>query len=202
MGTRLSMVLMWIQADSINSICLQEQLGHSGIPTHLDGNMLQMVDLQLLTLPSDQHPSDHFLLFWEHLPHALYAELPKPAQCTCPITSRPSTMYTSGDSSFGSSPRGCLHSNSSMTDGCMKCPYRPIQLAGWISIKRKCCRRPSSPPHIHYHYLKSLKGELHLAYGEGNGKPLQYPCLENPRDRGAWWAAVYGVAQSDTTEVT
>ena len=33
---------------------------------------------------------------------------------------------------------------------------------------------------------------------EGNGNPLQYSCLENPRDRGAWWAAVYGVAQSRT----
>ena len=34
--------------------------------------------------------------------------------------------------------------------------------------------------------------------GEGNGNPLQCPCLENPRDGGAWWAAVYGVAQSRT----
>ena len=34
--------------------------------------------------------------------------------------------------------------------------------------------------------------------GEGNGNPLQYFCLENPRDGGAWWAAVYGVAQSQT----
>ena len=34
--------------------------------------------------------------------------------------------------------------------------------------------------------------------GERNGKPLQCFCLENPRDRGAWWAAVYGVAQSRT----
>ena len=34
--------------------------------------------------------------------------------------------------------------------------------------------------------------------GEGNVNPLQYSCLENPRDRGAWWAAVYGVAQSWT----
>ena len=32
--------------------------------------------------------------------------------------------------------------------------------------------------------------------GEGNGNPLQYSCLENPKDRGAWWAAVYGVKQS------
>ena len=34
--------------------------------------------------------------------------------------------------------------------------------------------------------------------GEGNGSPLQCSCLENPRDRGAWWAAVSGVAQSQT----
>ena len=36
--------------------------------------------------------------------------------------------------------------------------------------------------------------------GEGNGNPLQYSCLGNPRDRGAWWATVCGVAkESDTT---
>jgi len=34
--------------------------------------------------------------------------------------------------------------------------------------------------------------------GEGNGTPLQYSCLENPKDRGAWWAAIYGVTQSWT----
>ena len=34
--------------------------------------------------------------------------------------------------------------------------------------------------------------------GEGNGIPLQYSCLENPMDRGAWWAAVHGVAKSRT----
>ena len=34
--------------------------------------------------------------------------------------------------------------------------------------------------------------------GEGHGNPLQCSCLENPRDRGAWWASVYGVAQSRT----
>ena len=37
-----------------------------------------------------------------------------------------------------------------------------------------------------------------LCIGEGNGNPLQCSCLENPRDGGAWWAAVYGVAQSRT----
>ena len=45
--------------------------------------------------------------------------------------------------------------------------------------------------------------QLHFRFslsciGEGNGNPLQCSCLENPRDGGAWWAAVYGVAQSRT----
>ena len=39
---------------------------------------------------------------------------------------------------------------------------------------------------------------MHAYIGEGNGDPLQYSCLENPRDGGAWWAAAYGVTQSQT----
>ena len=38
--------------------------------------------------------------------------------------------------------------------------------------------------------------------GEGNGNPLQYSCLENAMNGGVWWAAVYRVAESDTTEAT
>ena len=44
---------------------------------------------------------------------------------------------------------------------------------------------------FHFHFLRSCTGG-------GNGNPLQCSCLENPRDGGAWWAAVYGVAQSRT----
>ena len=43
--------------------------------------------------------------------------------------------------------------------------------------------------------LGSIPG-LGTSSGEGNGNPLQYPCLENLMDRGAWWAAVHGVAKS------
>ena len=38
--------------------------------------------------------------------------------------------------------------------------------------------------------------------GEGNGSPLQYSCLGNPVDRGAWWAAVHGVVKSQTLDTT
>ena len=50
-------------------------------------------------------------------------------------------------------------------------------------------------------YTKYIGCELLPVYQnvvEGNGSPLQYSCLENPRDGGAWWAAVYGVTQSRT----
>ena len=50
---------------------------------------------------------------------------------------------------------------------------------------------------LHFHFSLSC-------IGEGNGNPLQCSCLENPRDGGVWWAAVYGVGrtESDTTEAT
>ena len=44
---------------------------------------------------------------------------------------------------------------------------------------------------LHFHFSLSC-------IGEGNGNPLQCSCLENTRDSGAWWAAIYGVAQSRT----
>ena len=50
--------------------------------------------------------------------------------------------------------------------------------------------------------LSSDQGETNrlcvCPFGEGDGTPLQYSCLENPMDRGAWWAAVHGVAKSQT----
>ena len=52
------------------------------------------------------------------------------------------------------------------------------------------CYKSDTTERLHFHFS--------LSYGEGNGNPLQCSCLENPRDGRAWWAAVYGVAQSRT----
>ena len=55
-----------------------------------------------------------------------------------------------------------------------------------------CDRKESdTTERLHFHFSLSC-------IGEGNGNPLQCSCLENPRYGGAWWAAVYGVAQSQT----
>ena len=51
--------------------------------------------------------------------------------------------------------------------------------------------RSDTTGQLHFHFSLSCSGE-------GNGNPLQCSCLENPRDGEAWWAAVYGVAQSQT----
>ena len=51
--------------------------------------------------------------------------------------------------------------------------------------------RVDTTERLHFHFSPSC-------IGEGNGNPLQCSCLENPRDGVAWWASVYGVAQSRT----
>ena len=51
------------------------------------------------------------------------------------------------------------------------------------------CQRMFTPTQLH---------SSHMLAGEGNGTPLQYSCLENPMDGGAWWAAVHGIAKSRT----
>ena len=54
-------------------------------------------------------------------------------------------------------------------------------------------KKSDTTERLHFHFYFSLS-----CIGEGNGNPLQCSCLENPRDGEAWWAAVYGVAQSRT----
>ena len=70
----------------------------------------------------------------------------------------------------------------------------PGKSHGWRSLVGCSpwgCYESDRTERLHFHF--SLSG-----IGGRNGSPLQCYCLENPRDRGAWWAAVYGVAQSRT----
>ena len=73
-----------------------------------------------------------------------------------------------------------------------------------------CMNRGTWRPRVHrisksWARLKGLSMHTHICYtfkykspGEGNGTPLQYSCLENPMEGGAWWAAIHGVAKSWT----
>ena len=72
--------------------------------------------------------------------------------------------------------------------------FLPGESRGWRSLVG--CRlwhrtESDMTERLHFHFSLSCMGE-------GNGTLLQCSCLENPRDGGAWWAAVYGIAQSQT----
>ena len=70
----------------------------------------------------------------------------------------------------------------------------PGKSHGWRSLVGCSpwgCEESDTTERLHFHFSLSC-------IGEGNGNPLQCSCRENPRDGGAWWAAVYGVAQSRT----
>ena len=87
---------------------------------------------------------------------------------------------------------------------CHNCYWRrqwqpsPVLLTGkshgWRSLVGcipRGCEESEMTEQLHFHFSLSC-------IGSGNGNPLQRSCLENPRDGGAWWAAIYGVAQSRT----
>ena len=57
-----------------------------------------------------------------------------------------------------------------------------LEMIGWVNLQ----------------WVNFVIYKLYINNGEGNGNPLQYSCLENPVDGGAWWAAIYGIAQSRT----
>ena len=70
----------------------------------------------------------------------------------------------------------------------------PGKSHGWRSLVGCSpwgCEESDTTERLHFHFSLTC-------IGEGNGNPLQCSCLENPRDGEAWWAAVYGVIQSQT----
>ena len=82
------------------------------------------------------------------------------------------------------------------------CLENPMDRAAWqaavhrVTKSRRQLKRLSMRTLLLYCII--MKKPFSRCYGEGNGNPLQCSCLENPRDGGAWWAVVSGVAQSWT----
>ena len=70
-------------------------------------------------------------------------------------------------------------------------PGKPHGRRSLVGCSPWGCKESDMTERLHFHFSLSC-------IGAGNGNPLQCSCLENPRDGGAWWAAVYGVAQSRT----
>ena len=70
-------------------------------------------------------------------------------------------------------------------------PGKPHGRRSLVGCSPCGCEESDTTERLHFHFSLSCTGE-------GNGSPLQCSCLENPRDEGPWWAAIYGVAQSRT----
>ena len=99
---------------------------------------------------------------------------------------------------FSQGIRGHCHFNQALCTTEKAVAPTPVLLPGESHGRRSlvgCSPRghweSDTTERLHFHFSLSCSGE-------GNGNPLQCSCLENPRDGGAWWAAVYGVAQSWT----
>ena len=75
-------------------------------------------------------------------------------------------------------------------------PSPDIQLTGPFMIQPLLSSLDSSCSVTSHRICCNVDIKYFILLGEGNGKPLQYSCLENPRDGGAWWATVHGVATS------
>ena len=116
------------------------------------------------------------------------------------------------------SPRGCKESDTTermntattwsvMSDFLRPCGLQPTRLlcpwdspgkdTGWSGLPFPSSEDPPDPGIKPLALVDDLF-TASLSFGEGNGTPLQYSCLENPMDGGAWWAAVHGVAKSQT----
>ena len=104
-------------------------------------------------------------------------------------------MESKGQRGFGVGSFVFLQSVSSREGNCTPLQYSCLEKSqGWRSLA--CCnswglQESDTTERLHFHFSLSCTGE-------GNGTPLQCSCLENPRGGGAWWAAVYGVTQSQT----
>ena len=81
--------------------------------------------------------------------------------------------------------------NCSLPDSPVLLPGKSHRRRSLVGCSPWCHEQPDTTERLHFQFSLSC-------IGEGNGNPLQCSCLENPRDGRAWWAAVSGVAQSQT----
>ena len=86
---------------------------------------------------------------------------------------------------------GAIAFSASSTISLISCEAGALNGSNWVRNNTELSTVSETTEHLHFHFSLSCTGE-------GNGNPLQCSCLENPRDGGAWRAAVYGVAQSQT----
>ena len=151
---------------------------------------------KLSRTPAFVHISTRTLSFWRNLLN-MYNHISKNANLTQSvcfslnfnITNAQATLESNGRLQGGDE---CI----SRTRGRRQWQPTPVLLPGKSHGRRSLVG--CSP---WGRYNSDTIEQLHFSLsciGEGNGNPLQYSCLENPRDGGAWWAAVYGVAQSRT----
>ena len=122
--------------------------------------------------------SEHTLCTVIRLPPTQVLFLQREAQTIITCRDIPASHIPSCALMKGNDHMGRNHSHSPCTD-----PLEPASPWGH--------QESDTTERLHFHFALSC-------IGEGNGNPLQCSCLENPRDGGAWWAAIYGVAQSRT----
>ena len=88
-------------------------------------------------------------------------------------------------------PFSCLHMEKAMAPHSSVFAWRIPGTEDLVGCSPWGREESDTTERLHFHFSLSC-------IGEGNGNPLRCSCLENPRDRGAWWAAIYGVAQGRT----
>ena len=138
---------------------------------------------------------------WRWLPFSSPGDLPDPEiKPRSPVL--PALQVDSSPLSHGRSPILCkLGPSSSHLRGHHRrrqwqptpvlLPGKPHGRRSLVGCSPWSCEESDTTERLHFHFSLSC-------IGEGNGNPLQCSCLENPGDGGAWWAAVYVVAQSWT----
>ena len=114
-----------------------------------------------------------------------------PSLARCPQNFQPALSHSWGEKRCHPTMADynqCLMATHSGTLAC-KIPW--TEEPGRLQSVHGVVKSRTLTERLHFHFSLSC-------IGEGNGNPFQCSCLENPRDGGAWWAAVYGVAQSRT----